>query len=104
MTSLSSPAKLSFWEHESRLMEALMAIAQAQEDGLTVTPEAEAIVKEYTLGAVEKRERMVGFIHACEDQVEAIKREVARLERKGRALESSAERVRALVVSVMQAV
>lgn len=62
-----------------------------------------AVVRDYTLTAAEKRDRMTSFLVECDTRAEMYDREIARMKARKQALERAAGRLREYVVGVMQA-
>jgi hypothetical protein len=71
----------------------------AEEEGLT--PEIEQALAAYLQGALEKRDRVAEFILYCEGMAALAKAEVQRLQTRQRHFESTAERVRAMTLRVI---
>ena len=95
--------RLSLWDHEIRLHAALDELADAERDGREPAEDMIAIVRDYTLTAAEKRDRMTAFLVECDTRAEMYAREMARMKARTDALERAADRLRSYVVSVMQA-
>jgi hypothetical protein len=77
---------------------ALLAEA-AEEEGMTA--ELEQALGTYLQGALEKRDRVAEFILYCEGMAELAKAEVKRLQARQKHFEATAERVRAMVLRVL---
>lgn len=71
----------------------------AEEEGLT--PEIERALAAYLEGALEKRDRVAEFILYCEGMAALAKSEVQRLQARQKHFESTAERVRAMALRVL---
>lgn len=92
---------LSLWDHELRLAQAIDELAEAE--GTDKEPEGlHALVSSYVLEAAEKRDRIAWFLLECETRAEGFAREIHRMQRRQKALENAAERLRGYVVSVME--
>lgn len=94
---------LSLWDHELRLARAIDDLAQAEEMGRE--PDETALietVREYALEAAEKRDKMAWFLQECEDRAGSFRAEIYRMQRRQKALENAAERLRNYIVSVME--
>jgi hypothetical protein len=72
----------------------------AEEEGLT--PEIERALAAYLEGALEKRDRVAEFILYCEGMAVLAKTEVQRLQARQKHFESTAERVRAMTLRVLE--
>jgi hypothetical protein len=83
-----------------QIEESLVLLAESAEDeGLT--PEIETALTAYLEGAVEKRDRVAEFIHFCEAMAELAKAEVKRLQARQKHFEATADRVRSMVLHVL---
>ena len=83
-----------------QIEESLVLLAEsAEEEGLT--PEIERALTVYLEGAAEKRDRVADFIHFCEGMAELAKAEGKRLQARQKHFEATAERVSAMVLSVL---
>jgi hypothetical protein len=71
----------------------------AEEEGLT--PEIERALAVYLEGALEKRDRVAQFIHYCDGMAELAKAEIKRLQTRQKHFEATAERVRTMVLHVL---
>ncbi len=71
----------------------------AEEEGLT--PDIEQALVAYLQGALEKRDRVAEFILYCEGMAALAKSEVQRLQARQKHFESTAERVRAMALRVL---
>lgn len=95
--------RLSLWDHERRLHEALDELAEAEREGRDPADAMLAIVRDYTLTAAEKRDRMTAFLVECDTRAAMYAGEIERLKARKSALENAAGRLRGYIVSVMQA-
>jgi hypothetical protein len=77
---------------------ALLAEA-AEEEGMT--PDIEQALTRYLQGALEKRDRVAEFIQYCEWMADLAKAEIKRLQGRQRHFEGTADRVGAMVLSVL---
>ena len=77
---------------------ALLADA-AEEEGMT--PDIEQALTTYLQGALEKRDRVAEFIQYCEWMAELAKAEIKRLQGRQKHFESTADRVSAMVLHVL---
>lgn len=84
--------RLSLWEIEQRLAEAMDAIDEANAENVPVPESAIAVATEYALAAAEKRDRCAYFLRQAKASEAAIDDEIARLtalrDRRKRARES----------------
>lgn len=91
--------KRSLWDTESEWLDALEQVTEAK------TPEEEctalAVYDDSLHGAIEKRERVAGFIRHVEARAEFLKREEARIAVQRRTLENGVVRLKAYIVDVM---
>ena len=94
--------RLSLWDHEVRLAQALDALAEAEADADTDAM-VRATVQDYALTAAEKRDRMAWFLIECDSRAELYAAEAARMTARRRAMERASERLRSYVVGVMEA-
>lgn len=95
--------RLTFWDHEARLHAALEELAAAEADGREPSEEVALAVRDYTLTAAEKRDRMAGFLRQAEKQADLYDEEIARLRAKKATLENAVTRLKSYIVGTMQA-
>jgi hypothetical protein len=80
--------------------ESIALLAEAvEEEGMT--PELEQALAKHLEGALEKRDRVAGFIRYCEWMAELAKSEVKRLQGRQKYFEATAERVSTMVLRVL---
>jgi hypothetical protein len=83
-----------------QIEETIVLLAEsAEEEGLT--PEIEQALAAYLQGALEKRDRVAEFILYCEGMAALAKTEVQQLQTRQKHFESTAERVRAMALRVI---
>ena len=100
VAEIGAPAELAKAFTLFQIEESLVLLAEsAEEEGLT--PEIEAALTTYLESAVEKRDRVAEFIHFCEAMAELAKAEVKRLQARQKHFESTARRVSAMVLNVL---
>ena len=83
-----------------QIEESIALLAEAvEEEGMT--PDIERALTTYLQGALEKRDRVAEFIQYCEWMAELAKAEIKRLQGRQKHFESTADRVSAMVLHVL---
>lgn len=100
VAELPAPAEIAGGLTLFQIEESIVLLAEsAEEEG--PTPEIEHALAAYLEGALEKRDRVAQFIHYCDGMAELAKAEIKRLQARQKHFEATSERVRTMVLHVL---
>src|ERR1043166_3284148 len=91
----------SLMESEHDLMQALMAIAEAEDEGREVTDSEMLAVRQATLGTLQKRDALAFFLREIEYKSELYEAEIDRMKARKSALDNAGRRLKGYIMLVM---